>query len=40
MINKAIDITATLLETIFKVIIFLAVFLPNSVDYWLPNVGK
>jgi len=38
--NKVIDSTGKILTAIFWVIIFLSIFLPNSVDYWLPNMGK
>ncbi len=35
--NKIIDFTAEMLEFIFKIVILLAVFAPNSTRYWLPN---
>lgn len=35
MIDKTIGTVARVLTVIYWVIIFLAIFIPNSVDYWL-----
>lgn len=37
MINRFIGAAIKILVIIFWIIIFLAIFLPNSVDYWLPH---
>lgn len=36
-LNKTIDLAAKILEIIYKIIIFLAIFMPHSVAWWLPN---
>jgi len=36
MFDKTVDLIIRALTFIFWVLIFLAIFIPNSVNYWLP----
>lgn len=40
MMKRALHIAAVTIRAIWWVLIFLAIFLPGSADYWLPMMQK